>query len=417
MPDGQVLELAGSPNVSARSPPSTISRPGSNPDRSRASSVPTAPARPPRCACCWASSAPRRARDDRRQALQRAHLSAADGGRGPRGLELPPRTLGREPPQGLRARGGPADLPRRRGPRPGRARRCRRSTGRRLLARHAPASRTRHGAPRRPGCRRARRALERPRSRGHPVDALAPAAPRRRGSHGPHLVAPPRRGAADGRRAADHLARPPGVPGRHRRPRRPPTNTPPWSTRPIARACRACSTSAASSTSCSVTASRSVTTIPSRSAASPRVRGSPCRTCRARARASRTSSSNWSAGCACTRARCGRPVRARPDAETPPSTTNLDAFPAPTGAPAPAVSHDALSSDAPGPDEARPSTALVAVMTPPRAVRTAPRPPRRVRGSRTPSRRPGIDIVSPAGHDDRAADRPADQPLDQEVPR
>jgi ABC-2 type transport system ATP-binding protein len=28
-----------------------------------------------------------------------------------------------------------------------------------------------------------------------------------------------------------------------------------------------------------------------------------------------------------------------------------------------------------------------------------------------------IDIVSPAGHDDRAADRPADQPLDQEVPR
>ncbi|WP_144784122.1 ABC transporter ATP-binding protein [Microbacterium sp. BH-3-3-3] len=112
------------------------------------------------------------------------------------------------------------------------------------------------------------------------------------------------------------------------------------------------------------------------------------------------------------------PAEPVPDAETPPSTTDLDAFPAPTGAPAPAVSHDALSSDAPGPDEARPSTALVAVMTPPRTVRTAPEAPEAgPRQSYAVASTGVIDIVSPAGHDDRAADRPADQPLDQEVPR
>lgn len=112
------------------------------------------------------------------------------------------------------------------------------------------------------------------------------------------------------------------------------------------------------------------------------------------------------------------PSEPAPDAETPPSTTNLDAFPAPTGAPAPAVSHDALSSDAPGPDEARPSTALVAVITPPRTVRTAPEAPEAgPRQSYAVASTGVIDIVSPAGHDDRAADRPADQPLDQEVPR
>ncbi len=82
------------------------------------------------------------------------------------------------------------------------------------------------------------------------------------------------------------------------------------------------------------------------------------------------------------------------------------------------MSHDALSSDAPGPDEARPSTALVAVMTPPRAVRTAPETPGAgPRQSYAVASTGVIDIVSPAGHDDRAADRPADQPLDQEVPR
>jgi len=112
------------------------------------------------------------------------------------------------------------------------------------------------------------------------------------------------------------------------------------------------------------------------------------------------------------------PSEPAPDAETPPSTTNLDAFPAPTGAPAPAVSHDALSSDAPGPDEARPSTALVAVMTPPRTVRTAPEAPEAgPRQSYAVASTGVIDIVSPAGRDDRAAERPADQPLDQEVPR
>ncbi len=159
--------------------------------------------------------------DHRGPVLRRARLPAADGGRGARGVELPPRPFRREPPQGLRARRGPAHVPHRSragARRPGRRGRTPR---RRLLARHAPAPRTRHGPAGRPGRPRARRTVERPRPGGHPLDALAPAPPRRRGTHGAHLVAPARRGAADRRRAADHLARPPGLPGRHRRPRRP----------------------------------------------------------------------------------------------------------------------------------------------------------------------------------------------------
>jgi len=99
------------------------------------------------------------------------------------------------------------------------------------------------------------------------------------------------------------------------------------------------------------------------------------------------------------------------DAETPLPATTLDAFPAPTGEPAPAVSHDALSGEATVfPDDARPSTALVAVMAPPRTLHTATEAP--VRGPRQSyavASTGVIDIVSPADPDDQSADRPADQ--------
>lgn len=113
-------------------------------------------------------------------------------------------------------------------------------------------------------------------------------------------------------------------------------------------------------------------------------------------------------------------VSAVPDAETPAPAADIDAFPLPTGEPAPAVSHDALSPESPAPhDDARPSTALVAVLAPPRALRTAAEVPEAgPRQSYAVASTGVIDIVAPADH---AASRPdeqsADQPADREVQR
>ena len=137
-----------------------------------------------------------------------------------RGVELPPRTHGREPSEGLCAGGGAAGLARRRDARPRRTRRCRRAQGRWVLARDASAARTRVRAPGRSRRPRSRRARERPRSRGHQMDARLPPPARARGPNGVRVVAPARRGAADGRLGADHLAGPARVPGRARGPRR-----------------------------------------------------------------------------------------------------------------------------------------------------------------------------------------------------
>ena len=92
--------------------------------------------------------------------------------------------------------------------------------GRWVLARDASAARTRVRAPGRSRRPRSRRARERPRSRGHQMDARLPPPARARGPNSVRVVAPARRGAADGRLGADHLAGPARVPGRARGPRR-----------------------------------------------------------------------------------------------------------------------------------------------------------------------------------------------------
>ncbi|MDZ5143779.1 ABC transporter ATP-binding protein [Microbacterium testaceum] len=129
-----------------------------------------------------------------------------------------------------------------------------------------------------------------------------------------------------------------------------------------------------------------------------------------------------------------RAVESVPDAEPSTPATGLDAFPAPTGEPAPAVSHDALSAEAPtAHDDTRPSTALVAVLTPPRTLRTeAEAPEAGPRPSYAVASTGVIDIVAIAGSDGQAADRadqaagppasqpdgqPAEQPAAQEVQR
>jgi len=111
-----------------------------------------------------------------------------------------------------------------------------------------------------------------------------------------------------------------------------------------------------------------------------------------------------------------------PDAATPAPATGLDAFPAPTGAPAPAVSHDDLSSEAPAPhDDARPSTALVAVIAPPRTLRTAAETPLTSeagpRQSYAVASTGVIDIVAPTPSGDRPESPSEKTPADQEVQR
>ncbi|UUT34526.1 ATP-binding cassette domain-containing protein [Microbacterium elymi] len=88
---------------------------------------------------------------------------------------------------------------------------CRRAQDRRVFAGDASATRARRGAAGRPGSARPGRAVERPGPRGHHLDARPAARARPPGTHRAGLVAPARRGAADRRSAADHLARPAGV--------------------------------------------------------------------------------------------------------------------------------------------------------------------------------------------------------------
>ena len=224
MPEGQVLEFSGVTKrfgaVTAVSDFSARVEPGLvtgflGPNGAGKTTTPADPAR----AGPAPRAAPRRSAGAPYSPSSRRPLQTRRGRA--RGVELPPRTHGREPPEGLRAGGG--------------ASRSRAST-RRSASSDSPMSAGRKvggfslGMRQRLGLayallgrsRRARagRARERPRSRGHQVDARLPPPARARGPHSARVVAPARRGAADGRLAADHLAGPARVPGRARGPRR-----------------------------------------------------------------------------------------------------------------------------------------------------------------------------------------------------
>ena len=96
---------------------------------------------------------------------------------------------------------GIAAHPRRRGDRARRAAGRRAQARRLLLARHGPAPGHRRGAARRPEDADPRRALERPRSRRHPVDPDAAALARLRGPDDLRVVPPHERDEHDGRLA------------------------------------------------------------------------------------------------------------------------------------------------------------------------------------------------------------------------
>lgn len=103
-----------------------------------------------------------------------------------------------------------------------------------------------------------------------------------------------------------------------------------------------------------------------------------------------------------------------PDAETPApaSEPRLDSFPAPTAEPVPAVSQDALSID-----EARPSTALVSVLAPPRPTRTSSGDSERFSEGADPGSRQSYAVASTGVIDIVPPTRTADQPSGQEVQR
>ncbi|OZD54479.1 multidrug ABC transporter ATP-binding protein [Rhodococcus sp. 06-1477-1B] len=103
-----------------------------------------------------------------------------------------------------------------------------------------------------------------------------------------------------------------------------------------------------------------------------------------------------------------------PDAETPApaSEPRLDSFPAPTAEPLPAVSQDALSID-----EARPSTALVSVLAPPRPTRTSSGDSERFSEGADPGSRQSYAVASTGVIDIVPPTRTSDQPSGQEVQR
>ena len=111
-----------------------------------------------------------------------------------------PARSGRNHLRWLAASNGVPDAAHRRGARPRRAHRRRRSQGARLLARDAPAPRAGRCAARRPAHRHPRRAGQRPRPGGDPVDPRRARAPRSPGPDGARQQPPAVGDRADGRR-------------------------------------------------------------------------------------------------------------------------------------------------------------------------------------------------------------------------
>ena len=131
--------------------------------------------------------------------LPRPAGAAASGRRAAGGALDPPGPLGHQPPAGARPDARHPAPARRRGDRPGRPAPGRAQARRHVLARHGPAARDRLRAARRPDHARARRAGQRPRPRGHPLDAQPAARARRRGPHDLRVLASDERDGADRR--------------------------------------------------------------------------------------------------------------------------------------------------------------------------------------------------------------------------
>ena len=152
-------------------------------------------------------------RHHRRAAVRRPSRSGQHRRGGAGGVQRAQGPLRAQPSAGDRGLGRPARQPGRRGARTGRAHTGGEAQVQGLLAGHAPASRHRRRTPRRPARAHPRRARQRPRPRGHPLDARPAQGPRDERPHGPGVQPPALRDADPRRRPGHHRRRPAGAAG------------------------------------------------------------------------------------------------------------------------------------------------------------------------------------------------------------